>query len=451
MMWLNVNRIIAIFATLLLLETTAAANITCMSCDKDENCLNGVATTTCENATKCFTRVNDDFSITRGCLKDEDLANCTTPSCVHCESGDNCNNQSICKTCDSTTDPKCAQTDASTLQSAICDKSNTQCMISVLESKTERGCITEELQKTCTDEKTCKMCTGGACNVGIFPESRISCHQCANTTDCANTQSNSSSAALPCLQYVENDKCYMYGSDETHVTRGCISDVGEANKCAKSVDEKCQTCNTTNCNSLSYMVDQSLKCIKCSSKDNAQCTAAQVASTAENCANKIPYYAEGKCYTLTADDGVMTRGCFYDLGETDQAACTASSEKCTTCTNENGCNNAAEADFTCIRCRSDEDTQCRWEADKLTGAKCTNTVQTADDKKCFWGTWQTDLVIRGCLIDLNPRDQFICNDAKVAICQTCTTANCNTKGGATYLLLSNGLLAFGVLTLWRLR
>lgn len=81
MMWLNVNRIIAIFATLLLLETTgeqkdliiwkliinynilqflllAAANITCMSCDKDENCLNGVATTTCENATKCFTRVN---------------------------------------------------------------------------------------------------------------------------------------------------------------------------------------------------------------------------------------------------------------------------------------------------------------------------------------------------------------------------------------------------------
>lgn len=310
------------------------------------------------------------------------MNDCKAPSCISCSGGDKCNNQNICKSCNSDDDPKCAQTDASTANNAICDKTDSKCMISVLQNKTERGCVTDEIAKTCTDEKKCKMCTGGACNLGIFPEDRRKCFQCNDTiAACANVQG--SSVALPCTQYEENDNCYMYGSDEAHVTRGCLSDVGEQNKCAKS-DEKCKICNANACNDLNYKIEQSLLCVNCSDKD--QCPWGQQASSAKSCEQKIIYSAEGKCYTRTDENGVVTRGCFYDLDDAGQKACVAGTN-CTTCTNANGCNNFDAQNFTCIRCRSDENDNCRYLSTKITGEKCKNLVKSNADMKCFTGVW----------------------------------------------------------------
>ncbi|XP_054082322.1 uncharacterized protein LOC105210892 [Zeugodacus cucurbitae] len=452
MLWHNNKLFITSFAVVLLLGGVAAQdkNITCINCDKTDNCLKtptATDITTCDAKT-CFTRINDDQSISRGCLEESKVNECKEPNCISCTVGDKCNNQSICKSCNSDDDAKCAQTDATTAKQAICAKAETKCLVSVLQKKTERGCATEDNEKACTDEKTCKLCTGGACNVGIFPENRRKCFQCAETNaDCANIKADS--ATLPCTQYVENDTCYMYASNETHVTRGCTSDVGEQNKCAKADDAKCKTCNANDCNNLSYKTEQTLKCVQCSDKD--KCAWGQQASSAKVCEQKILYTSVGKCYTRTDADDVITRGCFYDLDEAGQKACDAGTS-CTTCTDPNGCNNADGKSFTCIRCRSDRNQDCYAKADTIKGEKCTNAVESSADMKCFTGMWMPNVVIRGCLIDLEPRDQYICNNPKDETCTVCDSTNCNNKeNSAAYLFLTNGLLPAVLFTLWRMK
>ncbi|XP_014087340.2 uncharacterized protein [Bactrocera oleae] len=449
MMWYNNKSYITIFAVSLLLAYVAAQDLTCISCYDADNCLKNLEATdikTCEAKT-CYTQINANLTISRGCLEDGKETECQAPSCVSCSGTDKCNNLNVCKSCSSDDDPKCAQTDASTANNAICDKADSKCMISVLEKKTERGCVTDEIEKTCTDEKTCQMCTGGACNLGIFPQERRTCFQCNDTiAACADAQA--SGAALPCTQYVENDTCYMYGSDETHLTRGCTSDVGEQNKCATN-DEKCKTCNSNACNSLGYKTEQLLECIQCSDKDG--CAWGHEASTAKSCEQKILYSAEGKCYTRTDGSGTVTRGCFYDLDDADQRACETGTN-CTTCTNANGCNNVDTQNFTCIRCRSDENDSCRHKPKEIGGQNCRSLVQSNADMKCFTGVWRTNLLIRGCLIDLEDRDQFICNDPYNDNCVVCDSSNCNNKtNGAAYFFLTNGLLSAVLFTLWRMK
>ncbi|XP_036329816.1 prestalk protein-like [Rhagoletis pomonella] len=392
----------------------------------------------------------NDQSVTRGCLATTDT--CTEPSCLSCETS-NCNKHNLCKSCNSTTTAECAQTNATTLSNAICSSADTKCMISVMESRTERGCITAELETNCTNEKTCKMCTGALCNVGIFPADRLNCTQCTESdANCASASSNI--VALPCLLYAADDKCYMYASDATHVTRGCSSDASESNKCAaNSTDALCKTCSTNDCNGWSYNADQTLQCVTCSSATDAQCAWGQAASNATSCTNQLEYSQEGKCYTRTDANGTVTRGCYYDLDEAAQTTC-AQGINCTICTNANGCNNVDAKNFTCIRCRSDNFAGCRKQADKIGGEKCTNLVTSDEEAKCFTSVWNNDLVIRGCVVDLDDTDKLICNDTTNESCQVCNTTNCNTKAvnnGAAYLLLSNGLLAAALLTMWRLK
>lgn len=451
MMWHNNKLFITIFAISLLRSYVAAqdTNINCYSCYDADSCLKNLEATdinTCK-ANTCYTQINANLTISRGCLDDDKVAACTAPSCVSCSGSEKCNNLNVCKSCNSDDDPTCAQTDASALNNAICEKADSKCMIRVLEKKTERGCVTDEIEKTCTDEKTCQMCTGGACNVGIFPEDRLTCFQCNDTVAaCANAQA--SSGALPCTQYVANDSCYMYGSDETHVTRGCTSDVGEQNKCATD-EEKCRTCNANACNSYGYQTEQLLECIQCS--DNNLCPWGHETSTAKSCEKQILYSAEGKCYTRTFENGTVTRGCFYDLDDADQKVCEAGTN-CTTCTTANGCNNADTQNFTCIRCRSDENDKCRYKSKEIAGEKCRNLVQSNEDMKCFTGVWRTNLLIRGCLIDLEDRDQYICNDSENNSCQICNSTNCNNEpSGAAYFLLTNGLLPAVLFALWRMK
>ncbi|XP_067625351.1 G surface protein, allelic form 168 [Eurosta solidaginis] len=393
--------------------------------------------------------VRNNGTVSRGCFLN--TTECKQETCVTCDT-DNCNNNNICKTCDSSNDPKCAQTEATDVKNAICAKADTKCMISVLESKTERGCVTDDFAKKCTDDKKCKMCGGSICNVGVFPTDRLYCHQCKET-DSNCSSATTTNAALSCLLHVENDKCYMYGSDAEHITRGCTSDPGPTNKCAKLDDTNCRACDTNNCNDWSYKIDQPLRCIACISKDNAKCAWGQSASNAKSCEKKIVYSAEPKCYTRTDENEVVTRGCFYDLDEASQTAC-ADGKNCTVCTNSNGCNNVDAKNFTCIQCRSDNYAGCLNESKGMDGGKCRHVVESDADAKCFAGVWNDGLVIRGCFIDLEVRDQYTCNNTNNELCYVCDGANCNTKNlnnAARNLILTNGLLVFGLFILWRLK
>ncbi|XP_053959120.1 protein psiI [Anastrepha ludens] len=458
-MWQNYKWILVCLGSLMLLSCAVAQteNFTCVQCNATENCLKNITaidTTIACSTQKCYTKLNDNNAIDRGCLASTDT--CEAPNCVSCTTA-NCNKNTVCKSCKSEDNAACAQTDASTVGNAICSSADSTCMISVLQNTTERGCVTEDFEKNCTDTKKCKICVGGICNLGIFPTDRRTCFQCTDTeTTCANavtssSNSSDSSTSLPCLHYVEDDKCYMYGTDETHVTRGCTSDAAEVNKCSTEGDDKCKTCDTSNCNEWGYSMDQSLLCVTCSSANDSQCVWGQLASNATSCEKKILYTQEEKCYTRTNEAGVVTRGCFYDLDEAAQTACTQANN-CTTCTNANGCNNVDAQNFTCIRCRSDNYEGCRLNADKIGGEKCTNVVTSESKAKCFTGVWNTNVVIRGCLIDLDERDQFICNDPDNESCKVCSGTNCNIEAnGAAYLLISNGLLAAVLLTLWRLK
>ncbi|XP_037958219.1 variant-specific surface protein VSP4A1 [Teleopsis dalmanni] len=413
--------------------------IECIQCDSttNENCTKNVSAittkTTCADKEVCYVSVSDN-KVTRGCTPACENNNCTACATALC------NAHNVCKTCNSTKDASCAQTDASAIASTVCSTANTKCLTQIGNKyETIRMCAPDNVVENNCNNATCKLCTGGNCNVGIFPTNRIHCYQCTDSV-CLDV-STSEATSTPCPLYSVNDKCYMTAADETHITRGCMSDPTAAAACS---DDKCYQCSVDNCNSNGYKRKQSIKCVQCN--NNSTCTWAQNPNDATDCKD-IVYNQKDACYTQKDSNTTVIRGCFNER-TADQGEC--NNDSCTTCTDANGCNSKYKNDFTCIRCRSDLSQDCRdIKADKIANLSqtCTNDVSEAS-ATCFQGLWNT-VLIRGCLVDTDKQTRAKCLDKDDGQCTTCDGKNCNIKSinGASTISLTTGLLAVIFLSL----
>ncbi|KAL9929487.1 uncharacterized protein ACN427_011773 isoform 1-T1 [Glossina fuscipes fuscipes] len=393
----------------------------CYQCSSsDPKCIEDLANLSkdCSDSSfnRCFTKIDDDGVVTRGCLPKDSTESegVNYKPCL----GDNCNNHTICKMCTEEHED-CFKIDDNNKYNVICD-ADAQCFSKLINKKVAKGCATSS---TCTKDEECVVCTGGICNTGLFPKDRRSCHKCEGQ-NCDNVTEEMRNY---CKNYVKDDHCYTYGDSEQNMQRGCVSDES-SNPCpAGGADAKCRTCNDKlNCNDTPYKIHQELKCIKCSySKDKEQdknCMDAQNSNKAEACSEKIPFYAKEWCFTHKTSDSFQ-RGCLYDRMQTEDE-CNADNG-CTTCNDADGCNREkVSSDFTCIACRSDENPKCRNEANTLPGKNC--RTESSLDERCFFGTWR-NVVIRGCYVDADERMQYVCADKANPQCSVCEKSNCNIK------------------------
>ncbi|XP_073826137.1 uncharacterized protein isoform X2 [Musca autumnalis] len=418
-----------------------APPIKCRQCNSstDANCLDNTKMDDVKECavgtTKCFIS-NDGGVITRGCYKDNEP--CDPSKCKTCDK-DGCNDHNICKKC-TTEDADCSQTDATAAKyNDICDAYDTQCFVNVKDKKVERRCAGADDQ--CSNETTCKKSTGFNSNAGYFPTKRVHCYQCA-VNDCSDVSSNNV-PSKPCLNYVDNDECYMTAESATAVTRGCKSD--DSSKCSSGTEQGCLTCNTDNCNNALYEKQQKLKCIQCQGSD---CFKEQPATEAKDCEKKILYSDTEACYTLLANSSIQ-RNCLHNDAAIKEE-CEKAGESCKVCSNEDGCNRSAESsNFTCIVCRSDENKDCWNDASKVTGKTC-RTADSSPEEGCFHGIWN-GIAIRGCYIDADAKTKATCADASNKQCNLCHTANCNigqSSSGAQSLSVFVGLLVVMLSVVW---
>uniref|UniRef100_A0A1A9WZI1 DUF753 domain-containing protein n=1 Tax=Glossina brevipalpis TaxID=37001 RepID=A0A1A9WZI1_9MUSC len=367
----------------------------------------------------CYIKVGMTGNVIRGCVANYAIGNCEAPSCFTCNF-DGCNDHNTCKSCSINNDT-CSRTDVSDKKfDEICESSQTQCLVKVADGgKVERRCAQES--DYCFNNKTCKLCSGPLCNGGIFPEDRLSCFQC-NGTDCKYSFQPLTQGSY-CSNYVENDKCYVYGDNESSMQRGCVSD--DMNPCAMGNQNtaKCLICDKNHdCNNRPYKSPQILKCIECeSTKENIHCLNSQDQSLAKSCSKKdLLYTDEELCYTHLKNSSAK-RGCLYDhMANKDECK---EEDGCEKCSGMNGCNNKEiTINFSCIVCRSDTNKKCRNDAKHLRGTSCRTDVGW--NKGCFYGIWN-DIVIRGCYVDAHEQMQYICSDKNNSQCHVCETSDCN--------------------------
>uniref|UniRef100_A0A1A9ZDB5 DUF753 domain-containing protein n=1 Tax=Glossina pallidipes TaxID=7398 RepID=A0A1A9ZDB5_GLOPL len=367
---------------------------------------------------KCYMKIGMGGDILRGCVAAGAVTTrCQASSCVVCDF-EGCNDHNVCKSC-STSDADCSKTDVSDKKfDEICESSQTECLAKVTDGKVERRCA----QNTDHCNDTCTICSGALCNDGVFPKDRLSCFQC-NGIDCKNPF-EPFQAGSPCRNYIEDDKCYTYGDNDSNMQRGCVSD--ELNPCAGDNQStgKCLLCNSNGCNSRSYKRPQVLKCIQCEgSKENTECFNLQDPNLAADCSKKeLVYTDEDACYTHLKNNFVK-RGCLYEH-MTNEGEC-KEENGCEKCSGVDGCNHKEITfKFTCVVCRSDTNTKCQNNAKNLKGTSC--RTDAGWSKGCFYGIWN-NVIIRGCYVDAHEQMQYVCSDKSNTQCHVCEGNDCNTS------------------------
>lgn len=109
----------------------------------------------------------------------------------------------------------------------------------------------------------CKQCSDNLCNGEVFPSNRISCYQCqGNSSDvCYTNLETNTELSYPCENFNFRDSCYTYISKDNMVFRGCLSDQVESMEKCLSDPIRCQSCQTSSCNSESVMKAPDLSCV----------------------------------------------------------------------------------------------------------------------------------------------------------------------------------------------
>lgn len=352
-----------------------------------------------------------------------------------------------CYTCDSRDDTNCA-TLRDDLAEKICDNYLDTCKVYVVPNMTtHRGCFNEMLSDNveCSPQSVnCKQCSENNCNGEIFPSNRLLCHHCESSSpddECFKSLESNTELSYPCETYNFRDSCYFNitgtGSVKT-VHRGCLTDVG-AEGCLGD-QEKCKTCQTSNCNSESIMKASALSCIACDTAGEIECNWGWKETYAVKCKKDFYFHEEETCYVMKFSDQVI-RGCTMD------GNICRNSSSCTLCNNEDACNRFNVDQQSCYECSSDTDNYCGPIPYHAKNVTCPGIVDY-EHRGCYTWDQGSNNITRGCFNDLSPDQKVECTrDGQN--CVTCTDEqNCNDdKKGSAFMISVNVSLIFSLVVL----
>lgn len=333
-------KVTLVAALLSALATSASATIICHECS-GAACANRIPSESrlvecASEVTQCFTHLNAELLVSRGCgagPKCDHSERSSPVKCQVCGSGDGCNGDPValsaasddsqgraqaaavddayCYTCNSTADNLCASTQNETSVANAQTQCATGTCYTYLDQANDifyRGCLSAATDPTnvsqmCQDNpKFCVTCAEQLCNgKPKLRDPLRSCVVCNDSVECRWRQEINAAETMRCQKpvyfYYQNEYCYDLETAEGNVRRGCLIDepeVCEANSC--------NVCGDYACNRKSY---EEQWCIQCSSTEGGE--------RGRNCDSKPEAIGGWRCQV---DPLYQARGCYsYRDGE----------------------------------------------------------------------------------------------------------------------------------------
>ncbi|XP_055598692.1 uncharacterized protein LOC129748203 [Uranotaenia lowii] len=389
-------------------------SLTCIKCTNVGSCSSVNVGSKCENdvllgeSDYCYTFMfENQITVGKGCLSDlikgdtfYTECNSDDSQCILCP-GNNCNrDQFRCYRCSSRTNADCADIRSNNIDRVDCYG---ECVLFLdEEGYIIRDCLENIDEDECNDSIDCETCLGSECNKNMLPETRLSCYQCEGSEeDCLKATAEIFNKA--CSKHKDDDQCYTRFEREDYVTRGCVSDLPEDQKCT----EPCITCDGDDCNEQYALQDNTLHCIKCvgeSCEGNVKGTP---------CTKQILFGSRDFCYEY-ADKDTIQKGCLSDLSEdgdeTIKNACDQGN--CILCSEDN-CNRDM---FYCVTCDSETDSSCADPLRVIVAGK----REVCEQERCFSLIDGQGITRKGCA-----GKESICEDSE-APCSLCEGSSlCN--------------------------
>lgn len=388
----------------------------CIVCNstEDANCLSSFNETllqTCgaEDSLSCFTCLDEDGSISRGCGSGFDNVSNQCATCVD----DYCNNQTIseCYTCSSVDDLNCLNPGSS--HNITTTKCVSKCLTKITnETTTERGCQSESFSCESND-LACVPCTGSLCNNDTTPSANFHCYQCRGESSCQYL--NATDEATLCPDFGAAG-CYQFIDEANNMIRGCIGD-NNTNECI-DVGRRCYYCREDSCNDLPLTKPANLSCIQCSNEED--CPWGFEASSGKECNETVFYYDQPVCYVLSMPliTSTVVRGCFSDL-----YTCLLLGFACQSCST-NDCNRYNAVVQHCLQCNGSLASKCG--VGKYPTSDCPGNFMTYEQRGCYMKR-EDDYIERGCLQDFSAGELQSCLAADPKNCTACYGESCNTQ------------------------
>ncbi|XP_055700163.1 uncharacterized protein LOC129799898 [Phlebotomus papatasi] len=393
---------------------------------------------------RCFIQFTEMGITLRGCLSENphmlEVCESGTGNCQFC-SGDQCNidqtRREVCAICDSSTDPNCATSPASSAQ--ICPfvyyyEVGGCYLHKKTDGTIQRGCMvsaTNDLIGICRDGEECKICRGPTCNTKLdFQECHV-CDSAAGSGDLSCLSNPGNSPTAVCREY--GDQCAQLVVPNGKTVRGCSQELDEdiSTFCPSN---NCELCTTNNCNNVIFPSDR-ISCYQCNDPEDCDKDMGSIGRQAEVCQN---YNFDDQCYTVQ-DGETVYRGCMSDVSQ-EKTVCEMAGDSCAKCS-ESGCNFAAIVPPTeppttttttteattpapllrCHQCIGLINTGCSYYQQPLQSYNCNNNLPPGETQRCYTSV-QGNVVHRGCTSD------GFCNSND---CEFCDFHDCNDGSKAT--------------------
>ncbi|XP_061387381.1 uncharacterized protein LOC133322397 [Musca vetustissima] len=305
----------------------------------------------------------------------------------------------VCYKCDSISFEGCATTLNDTeIPYEDCGSSTLWCATAIVDNVTYRGCSSSTPSIGASYRKTCQI---NLCNKGVYPPGRMKCHQCSGE----GCQMKPMGKPHPCLNFSEDDACYLDIRSPDQVYRGCKSDRNH------TISDRAIFCDYNGCNDASST--GTLKCAHCDSHQRLGCkmdlTSSSNISQYEVCEMKTTLDNSNTCFIYKNLDHVV-RGC-SDRHMTDEMR--QHKDRLTECTGHDLCNSANMPFQQCLVCNSEsgKDDDCRFTPSLVRSSYC----GSPEASSCFAVEYENWHVERGCgrppkRADINR--QYECDEGK---------------------------------------
>ncbi|XP_041782236.1 proprotein convertase subtilisin/kexin type 5-like, partial [Anopheles merus] len=360
-----------------------------------------------ERNDQCFTMVDREFNLHRGCVSDLDLNDCLDGDrCMICVDK-NCNDApwAKCYQCNNATSDECSGKQVNSEGVKYCQQyeENGGCYAKLEQMIFTRGCTSELEDLPCDDPQACVHCIGDGCNhdslKGYFnPAVCLQCHSDMNT-GCTDGTAPAVACANP------DDRCFFRRASSKAIHRGCLSELAATDQwqCQSETSTACHTCEETGCNSAEWR-----RCYKCRNLADGACSAKQTEQNStflEFCMKQ-----DDSCFEDN-NEGDIYRGCGKHF--------CAYQKICLECTTD-ACNGHSQTELEpsqCLVCDSDN-------------PFCANGTAPSSyceylNEPCYSMVRENGILERGCFSNLTDSYKSMCMDIGNRSCIACSGNSCN--------------------------
>uniref|UniRef100_A0A182W9K8 DUF753 domain-containing protein n=1 Tax=Anopheles minimus TaxID=112268 RepID=A0A182W9K8_9DIPT len=357
-----------------------------------------------ERNDRCYTRVDDELNLHRGCLSDIDADECdNSERCLICPDK-NCNNApwAKCFQCSNSTNEECASKQTTLDNLKYCQQyaRHGECYVTIDPIEFRRGCTSDLEDVSCVESDSCVKCKGDGCNRDSLksyfdPTYCLQCHSDMHI-GCIDGSAPSMACENP------DDACFYRRASSKAIHRGCLSELTsiDQRKCRSSTSLACHVCDENACNRAKWR-----RCHKCSSLVDVSCPDRQNSTFLEFCL-KI----DDDCFESN-NHGEIYRGCGRHYCADKKVCVECAADAC------NGHPDSALQPSYCLVCNS-------------TDPFCVNGTSMSQhcdylNEPCYTLVRYDGILERGCFSKVPQDFKGICMDPTDRSCITCTSDSCN--------------------------